>query len=326
MQPSIQSPPVHRVRTPQRGKMSGYFLRRLIQLIPIIVGIYTITFFLTHVLPGDPALFLLGSHDDPQVLENMRRVLKLDQPIGVQYVTFLQQALVGDFGTSYITRRPVITMINEALWPTIVLALSAMFLAVVIGVPLGIISAIHKNSIVDNVARLIALIAVSIPVFWLGIQLQILFGVQLKMLPISGIGLDSHLILPAFALCVGTLALLTRMTRSTLLEELNRDYVRVARSKGLHERVVIWRHALRNALIPIMTVGGGSLASLLSGSLLVEVIFNWPGLGYLLERSIQTRDYSVLQGLIVVLALIYAGLNLIIDFTYPLIDPRIRYR
>jgi peptide/nickel transport system permease protein len=146
------------------------------------------------------------------------------------------------------------------------------------------------------------------------------------MLPISGIGLDSHLILPAFALCVGTLALLTRMTRSTLLEELNRDYVRVARSKGLHERVVIWRHALRNALIPIMTVGGGSLASLLSGSLLVEVIFNWPGLGYLLERSIQTRDYSVLQGLIVVLALIYAGLNLIIDFTYPLIDPRIRYR
>src|SRR5829696_3760290 len=173
--------------------MTGYFVRRLIQLIPIIIGIYTITFFLTHVIPGDPALFLLGNRDDERVLENMRRVMKLDQPIGVQYVTFMQNALAGDFGTSYVTHRPVINMINDAFWPTIWLALSAMVLAVVIGVPLWVVSAVYKNSIIDNIARLIALFSVSIPVFWLGIQLQILFGIQLKMLPISGMGLDNHL-------------------------------------------------------------------------------------------------------------------------------------
>ncbi len=305
--------------------MSGYLIRRLLQLIPTIIGIYIITFFLTHVLPGDPALFLLGNRDDPQTLENLRRVMKLDQPLLVQFVTFVQNAITGDLGTSYLTHRPVTTMIGEAFWPTVWLALSAMVLAVGIGVPLGILSAVYNRSIVDNLSRLIALVAVSIPVFWLGVQLQILFGVQLRILPISGIGYDKHLILPAVALSAGTLALLTRMTRSSLLEELNRDYIRTARSKGLTERLVTWRHALRNALIPIVTVGGGSLAGLLTGSLLVEVIFSWPGLGYLLERSIDTRDYSVLQGLIIVLALIYAGMNLIIDLVYPLIDPRIRY-
>src|SRR5262249_52310292 len=154
--------------------MSGYFLRRIFQLVPIIIGIYTITFFLTHILPGDPVLFLLGNHDDPQVIENMRRVLKLDQPIPVQYVIFLQNALAVDLGTSYVTHRPVMSMIREAFWPTIWLALSAMALAVILGVPLGIVSAIYKNSIIDNLARLIALVSVSIPVFWLGMQLQIL--------------------------------------------------------------------------------------------------------------------------------------------------------
>ncbi len=305
--------------------MTRYLVQRLLQLIPTLLGIYTVTFFLTHVLPGDPVLFLFGNHDDPAAVENLRHQLRLDEPLPVQYITFLQSAIQGDLGSSYLTRRPVTVMISEAFWPTVWLALSAMVLAVVIGVPLGIFSAIYKNSVVDNISRLIALLAVSIPVFWLGIQLQVLFGVQLKWLPISGIGMDRHLILPAFALCVGTLALLTRMTRSSLLEELNKDYIRTARSKGLTERLITWRHALRNALIPIITVAGGSMATLLTGSLLVEVIFNWPGLGYLLERSIETRDYSVLQGLIIVLAVVYAGMNLVIDLAYPLIDPRIRY-
>lgn len=306
--------------------MVPYLTRRLLQLIPTIIGIYTLAFFLTHILPGDPANFLLGSRDDPQALANLRRVFQLDQPLPVQYVTFVRNALLGDLGDSYVNRRPVIVMIQEAIGPTLSLAFSAMFLAVSIGVPLGIISAVYKNSIFDNLARLFALICVSIPLFWLGVQMQILFSVELKWLPVSGIGLDNHIIMPTITLCVGTLALLTRMTRSSLLEELGNDYIRTARSKGLLESRIVFRHALRNALLPVITVGGTSLAGLLSGSVLVEVIFNWPGLGYLIERSIQTRDYTVLQGLIIVLALIYAGLNLLIDVLYPFIDPRIRYQ
>jgi peptide/nickel transport system permease protein len=305
--------------------MAKYFLRRLLQLIPTVFGIYTITFFLTHVLPGDPASFLLGTRESAETLENLRHVMKLDQPLPIQYLTFLQSALQGDLGTSYLTHQPVTEMIAQAFWPTVTLALIAMFLAVGIGVPLGVLAAARKNSIADNLSRLLALVLVSVPVFWLGIEMQIVFGLQLKWFPISGIGADAHIVMPALALCGGPLALLTRMTRSNLAEELNQDYVRTAQSKGLRARVVLWRHAFRNALIPIVTVWGGSLAGLLSGALLVEVIFNWPGLGYLLQRSIQTRDYSVLQGLIITLALIYAGMNLLIDLTYPLIDPRIRY-
>jgi peptide/nickel transport system permease protein len=306
--------------------MFWYALRRLIQLIPTVFGIYTLAFFLMRVLPGDPATVLAGFRDDQQALENLRRVMKLDEPLLNQYVAFLQNGVQGDLGRSYVSGQPVTEMIGQAFMPTVWLALAAMALAVGIGVPLGILSALRKNSIWDNLSRLIALIGVSIPVFWLGMQLQILFGLQLKWLPISGPGLDKHIILPAFALCGGTLALLTRMTRSSVLEELSLDYIRTAYSKGLRSRRVIWVHALRNALLPVVTVWGGSLANLLSGALLVELIFSWPGMGRLLVQAISTRDYPLLQGLIIVLALLYAGVNLLVDLTYPLIDPRIRYR
>lgn len=306
--------------------MGRYFIRRLLQLIPTVIGIYTLTFVMTHILPGDPASYLLGEHATETTLANMRHAMALDQPILVQYVTFLKSAFQGDLGRSYLTLQPVTQMIATAFWPTVWLALAAMLLAVGIGVPLGILAALRKNSVLDNLSRLAALFLVSIPVFWLGIELQIVFGLQLKWLPTSGMGVDAHIVLPAIALCGGTLALLTRMTRSNLLEELNQDYVRTAYSKGLREGSVVWRHAFRNALIPVVTVWGGSLASLLSGALLVEVIFSWPGLGRLLQQAIETRDYSVLQGLIIVLALLYAGVNLVIDLTYPLIDPRIRYQ
>jgi ABC-type dipeptide/oligopeptide/nickel transport system permease component len=306
--------------------MFWYALRRLIQLIPTIFGIYTFAFFLMRVLPGDPATVLAGFRDDQQALENLRRVMKLDEPLLNQYIAFLQNGVQGDLGRSYVTGQPVTEMIGQAFLPTVWLALAAMALAVAIGVPLGILSALRKNSLWDNLSRFIALIGVSIPVFWLGMQLQILFGLQLKWLPISGSGLDKHIILPAFALCGGTLALLTRMTRSSVLEELSLDYIRTAYSKGLRSRRVIWVHALRNALLPVVTVWGGSLANLLSGALLVELIFSWPGMGRLLVQAISTRDYPLLQGLIIVLALLYAGVNLLIDLTYPLIDPRIRYQ
>jgi ABC-type dipeptide/oligopeptide/nickel transport system permease component len=306
--------------------MFWYALRRLIQLIPTIFGIYTLAFFLMRVLPGDPATVLAGFRDDQQALENLRRVMKLDEPLFNQYIAFLQDGVHGDLGRSYVTGQPVTEMIGDAFMPTVWLALAAMALAVAIGIPLGILSALRKNSLWDNLSRFMALIGVSIPVFWLGMELQILFGLQLRWLPISGPGLDQHIILPAFALCGGTLALLTRMTRSSVLEELSLDYIRTAYSKGLRSRRVIWVHALRNALLPVVTVWGGSLANLLSGALLVELIFSWPGMGRLLVQAISTRDYPLLQGLIVVLALLYAGVNLLIDLTYPLIDPRIRYQ
>ncbi len=305
--------------------MNRYVIRRLLQLIPTIFGIYTLTFIMTHVLPGDPASFLLGTRDDARTLANMRHAMALDQPLPIQYITFLKSALQGDLGRSYLTLQPVTRVIADAFPPTMYLALAAMFLAVGIGIPLGILAAIRKNSILDNIARLVSLFLVSIPVFWLGFQLQILFGVQLHWLPVSGLGLDAHIILPAVALSSTTLALLTRMTRACLLDELNQDYVRTAYSKGLREQAVVWLHAFRNALLPVITVWGTNLAGLLSGALLVEVIFAWPGLGRLLQQAIETRDYSVLQGLIIFLALIYAGANLIIDLTYPLIDPRIRF-
>lgn len=304
--------------------MFRYALNRLIQLIPTIFGIYTLAFFLMRVLPGDTATVLIGFRENQEALENLRRVMKLDEPILNQYLAFLQGALRGDLGRSYLTGIPVTEMVAGAISATIVLAVAAMAIALIIGIPLGIIAALRRNSIWDNVSRLIALFGVSIPVFWLGVQLQILFGLQLKWLPVSGNGMDVHLILPAFTASLGTLALLTRMTRSSMLEELSQDYVRTAYGKGLPGHVVIIRHALRNALLPVVTVWGGSLANLLSGTLLVEVIFSWPGMGRLLIQAINTRDYPLVQALVIIFALIYAGINLLIDLSYPLIDPRIR--
>jgi ABC-type dipeptide/oligopeptide/nickel transport system permease component len=305
--------------------MTRYLISRLIQLVPTVFGIYTLAFFLMRVLPGDPATFIIGVRDDTEAVDNLRRIMRLDEPLLNQYLGFLGDGLRGDFGRSYITAQPVSEMIANAFPLTLRLALSATFFAVSIGIPLGVIAAVYRNSFWDSFSRLIALFGVSVPVFWLGIQLQILFGLQLRLLPISGSSDFQHIILPAITASGGMLALLTRMTRSSLLEELNQDYVRTARSKGLRERLVTFRHALRNALLPVVTVWGGSLAGLLSGTLLVEVIFNWTGMGRLLVQAINTRDYPLMQGLIIVLALLYAGVNLVVDLLYPLIDPRIRY-
>ena len=306
--------------------MSRYLISRLLQLVPTLFGIYTLAFVLMRVLPGDPATFLIGFRDDDQALANLRLQMHLDEPMINQYVAFLGNAIRGDLGNSYLTRQPVSDMINQALPQTVILGLSAMTIAVLIGIPLGAVAALRKNSLWDNLSRLLALLGASIPVFWLGVQMQILFSIDVKLLPMSGAGFDNHLIMPAVVLSAGTLALLTRMTRSTLLEELSQDYIRTARSKGMRERRVVWRHAFRNTLLPLVTIGGNSLANLLSGALLVEVIFSYPGMGKLLVQAVSTRDYTLLQGLVIVFALIYAGMNLLVDLTYPLFDPRIRFR
>lgn len=304
--------------------MFRYLINRLIQMIPTVFGIYTLTFFIMRVLPGDPASFLIGARENEAALANLRRIFRLNEPVLNQYLAFLGDALRGDLGRSFITRQPVIETIMSVLPQTLILAGAAMLIAVVVGVPLGVLSAMRRDSVWDNATRFLALLGVSIPVFWLGVQLQILFGLQLRWLPISGIGYDNHLILPAITASIGTLALLTRITRSSLLDEVNRDYVRTARSKGLPSLYVSTRHILRNALLPIVTVWGGSFANLLSGVLLVEVLFSWAGMGRLLVQAIGTRDYPLVQGLIIVFALLYAGINLGVDLLYPLIDPRIK--
>ena len=305
--------------------MLRYTFQRVLQLIPTIFGIYTLVFLLMRVLPGDPAQFLAGAHDDAQTIANLRAQLHIDQPIWTQYVSFLSDMLHGNLGSSFISHRTVLDMIGLALPNTAVLALTAMLIAVAIGIPLGIVAATQRNSVWDATSRLLALIGVSIPVFWLGLQLQILFGLQLKLVPIGGLGFDSHLILPAVCASLGTLALLTRMTRSSLLDILNQDYIRTAHSKGLAIRSVNVRHALSNALLPIITVWGTSVANLLSGTLLVEVIFSWPGVGRQLVEAISARDYPMVQGLVLLFALIYTLMNMLIDISYPLLDPRIRY-
>ena len=305
--------------------MTRYFVSRLAQLIPTVFGIVTVVFFLLRVLPGDPSLVLAGYRDDEETLRTLRAQLRLDEPILSQYVSFLGDVARGDLGNSFIQRQPVTTLIAQTFPNTAVLAVAAMGIAVTIGVPLGIISALRRNSIWDLLSRLVALIGVSIPIFWLGIQLQIVFGLQLALLPISGLGYDNRLILPAVSASMGMLALMTRMTRSSLLEVLKQDYVRTAYSKGLPNRRVILLHALKNAFLPVLTVWGTSFAGLLSGTLLVEVIFSWAGMGRLLVQSISARDYPMVQGIVIVFALIYALMNLLIDLVYPLLDSRIRY-
>ncbi len=305
--------------------MLRYLIARLVQFIPTLLGIYVLTFVMIRVLPGDPAQFLEGDRGDEQSLAATRARLGIDEPLTTQFWIFFSDAVRGDLGRSFITRRPVADMIAQTFPNTAVLGICAMLIAVGIGIPLGIVAAIAHNSIWDNLSRLIALIGVSIPVFWLGLQLQIIFGLSLRLLPVSGSGQPAHLVLPSVAASFGMLAVLMRITRSSALEALTQDYIRTARSKGLTQRRVIGRHMLSNALLPIVTVWGTGLASLLSGTLLVEVIFSYPGMGRLLVDSIASRDYPSVQGLVITFALIYAGLNLLVDLLYPLVDPRIRY-
>lgn len=305
--------------------MTKYIALRILQFLPTLLGIYFLTFMLVRILPGDTAVILEGDRGDDAAIAATRARLGLDQPLPTQFVIFLGDMVQGNFGTSFITNRPVTDMINDAFWPSVILAICAMLVAVVVGIPLGIISALRHNTIWDNLARFIALIGVSIPVFWLGLQMQILFGLQLRLLPVSGLGYDERLILPAVTASFGMLAILMRITRSSMLEVLNQDYIRTATSKGLSRRTVVTRHALTNALLPIVTVWGTGFASLLSGTLLVEVIFSWPGMGRMLVNAIGQRDYPTVQGLVITFALIYALVNLLVDLIYPLVDPRIRY-
>lgn len=306
--------------------MAVYILRRLLATIPVLLGVATATFFIVHILPGDPIQALLGTEDiDPVQVAKLREELGLTDSLPVQYVRFMSEVVRGDLGNSLLTNRPVTTQIMEQFPSTIRLAMFSLVFAVVFGVVLGVIAAVKHLTVWDNVAMLVSVVGIGIPNFFLGILLIFLFAVQLRWLPAtSGSGLQS-LLLPGIALGTGSGALLARLTRSSMLEVMRMDYVTTARAKGLTERTVILKHAMRNALIPVVTTMGVLVGRMLAGAIVIETVFARPGLGRLLIDAIFAKDAPVVQGAILFSAVFYVMINLVVDLSYGFLDPRIRY-
>jgi ABC-type dipeptide/oligopeptide/nickel transport system permease component len=305
--------------------VTQYIIRRLVQMIPITFGILTLVFSLIHLIPGDPAVQIAGENARPEDVAQVRHSLGLDQPLGTQYVSYLRGIVHGDLGRSFQTNESVTVQIKQRYPATIELAMGAMFVALLVAFPLGIISAINRNSWIDNVARFFALIGVSMPSFWFGPLLIIAFAINHTWFPVSGReeGLKS-LVLPAVTMGLALAAILTRMIRVSLAEELTQLYVTTAVAKGVSRRKAIFRHALKNALIPVITVLALQFGSLLTGAIITEQIFSWPGLGRLLIQSISTRDYPQVQASILVIALTYILVNFLSDLLYGVVDPRIK--
>lgn len=307
--------------------MLTYLIRRLLLMIPVILGVVTITFFLSRSVPGDPVDAMAGQRATESQKENIRERYGFDQPVILQYGTYLLNLCRGDLGISYDSHRPVSTIIAERFPYTFRLAFSAMIVAVIIGITAGLLSALMPNTWVDRIAMILSLLGISTPVFWLGLLLIYFFSVQLQWLPPSGYGNGGvqYLILPAIALGTQSVAFLARMTRAGMLEVLNAEYLLTAKAKGLHPVIVIGKHAFANVIIPIITIIGLDFASYLSGSVLTEKVFSWPGLGRHLVTAIDQRDYPVINGTVLFFALIFIVINLIVDLLYAYLDPRVRY-
>lgn len=309
--------------------MHGYIVRRLLLSIPVLIGVSILVFAIIRLIPGDPARAIAGVHASPEYIEQVRKELLLDQGLHIQYYVYMSNLLKGDLGRSTFTRRPVAAELRERFPNTMKLAVTAMIIATVIGMSAGIISATRRYSLFDNASMVGALVGVAAPVFWLGMMFQLLFAVRLGWLPSGGItgsmGPLKHLILPSLTLGLATAALLARITRSSMLEVLRQDFITTARSKGLSERVVIYKHALKNALIPVVTVMGLQFGTLLGGAVLTETVFSWPGIGRLMVDSILARDYPVVQGAVLLLAVTFVLINLVVDVIYAFLDPRISY-
>lgn len=305
--------------------MISYILRRLLQMIPITLGILTLVFSLIHLIPGDPALQIAGEGARPEDVIAVRKALGLDQPLWKQYVTYVGNLAHGDLGTSFRTNEKVSKEIMARYPATMQLAFGAMLVALVVAFPLGIISAIYRNSWIDNVARFFALLGVSMPSFWFGPLLIIAFAINHPWFPVSGReeGFKS-IVLPSVTMGLALAAILTRMIRVSLAEELNQLYVTTAVAKGVTRVKAIFRHALKNALIPVITILALQFGSLLTGAIITEQIFSWPGLGRLLIQSITTRDYPQVQASILVIALTYIMVNFISDLLYGVVDPRVK--
>lgn len=336
--------------------MFKYILKRLLSLLPVLIGITLLVFTLLHLIPGDPAVVLLGERATPEQIESLREQLGLNQPLPIQYFNFLGNVIRFDFGKSIISGIPIIDEITSR-WPaTFELAVAAMLIALTLGIPAGIFAAIRKNSWLDNLLMSSSLIGVSLPVYWLGLLLIYLFAVNLQLLPPSGrisveagfnfqpitgfyvldslLRLDintlqdvlAHLILPAITLGTIPLAIIARITRSAMLEVLSQDYIRTARAKGVPEYFVILKHALKNAFLPISTTIGLQFGTLLGGAILTETIFSWPGIGSWIYEGILARDYPVVQGGVIFVSVTFVLINLLVDLSYTFLDPRIQYK
>lgn len=333
--------------------MKWYIIKRLLQIIPVVLGVTLIAFALIHLAPGDPVRTMLGQHATQQEMDDIRAKYGLDQPLYVQYFIWLNDVLHGDLGRSILSHEKVTTEIGSRFPNTMELAIAAMLFAILIGVVAGIISATKQYSVADYSVMGLALFGISMPVFWLGIMLMMIFGVFLGWLPIGGridllipfqritgfmvvdsiitgngaalISVLRHLLLPAIALGTIPMAIIARTTRSSMLEVLRQDFIRTERAKGLSERKVIYKHAIRNAMVPVVTVIGLNFGLLLSGAILTETVFSWPGVGRLVIDSVYARDYPLVIGCILVFALVFVIVNLITDLLYTYIDPRIHY-
>ncbi len=305
--------------------MLRFLARRLTLTIPVLLGVATLVFSLIHLIPGDPAQAMLGEAAPQEDVDELRRRLGLDRPLLEQYGAFLLGVARGDLGTSLRTGEPVIGQILARLPATIELAAAAMLVAVVLAIPLGIAAAVWRGSVIDHSAMTVALLGVSIPNFWLGPLLALVFAVELGLLPVSGRGTTAHLVLPAITLGTALAAILARMTRATLLEELRAPYVQAARARGASRARAVMVHAFRNSLIPVVTIIGLQFGAVLTGAVITETIFAWPGIGRLLIQSIGFRDYPVVQGCILFIAAAYVAVNLLTDLLYGTLDPRIRY-
>ncbi len=304
--------------------MWKYILKRIVYLIPVLIGVTLIVYLILGFAPGDPAKTILGEQAEPEAIEALREELGLNDHILIQYKNYILRLIQGDLGLSYKFNKSVEMLIASRLPTTIKLSVTAIVIAVIFSIPLGIIAAVKQNTWIDGTAMLIALIGVSIPIFWLGQLLLLAFSLKLGWFPVAGAGTWVHFVLPGISLGFLSMASIARVTRSSMLEVIRQDYIRTARSKGLPYNKVVWKHALQNALIPTVTVAGLQIGTLLAGSVLTETVYGLPGIGRLMIDSIQGRDIPVVLGCIIVFTLGFSIVNLLVDLLYALIDPRIK--
>ena len=304
--------------------MIQYFLKRLLQAIPVLLGVIIITFVLMYIIPGDPVVSMVGERYSEETVQRLRQELHLDDPLPLQFLRYVGNVLQGNFGNSFITGEPVAALIIEKFPNTMMLAITAMFFAILIGLTAGIMSSVRPGSFMDRGIMVLALAGISAPVFWVGLILVLVVGVMLQWLPPTGFGGIEYLILPALTLGLRSAAYLARLTRATMLEVLSHDYIRTARSKGLPEWKVFIKHAFPNTLIPVITIIGTDFGSYLSGAVLTESIFGWPGIGRLALEAIMKRDFPVIQGTVLFMAIMFVLMNVLVDLLYGVVDPRIR--
>ena len=306
--------------------MFKYILRRLLIMIPVLIGLTIVVFLLVNVLPGDTARIIAGDYADEATVQSIREAYGLDKPIHIQYINYIKDLLHGDFGRSYHSRRDIATEIANVYPKTIQLALATEVVGVVVGVLLGMIAAVRRGSLVDRGVTAFGVLGLSIPQFWFALILQLLFAVTLQWLPPSGygVGFDRYIILPALTLGIPSAGMMARVSRSAFLEVLPQNYIRTARAKGLKERLIIWRHTLKNAMIPILSLIGTDMSRLITGTMIAESVFSWPGIGKYGYDALFYKDMPALQATVLILAVTICAVNLIVDILYGLVDPRVR--